>query len=98
MSIESIANELWALRERLEAQRSNPHEWPSKEEEYAADLDRYDRRMIKAAAMLGVPAPRPRHDGGFLLTTDERDHLEDQLAAAGLDLRSSEGAPHPGHG
>jgi hypothetical protein len=85
MSIETVATELRSLRVRLDAQRANTHTWLTKEEELAADLDRYDRRLLKAAAMLGV-APRPRPRGSFTLGDDDRRLLESRLAEAGLDV------------
>lgn len=54
MSIESLTAELRQLRARIDAQRGNTHAWPTKDEELAADLLRYDRRLLKAAAVLGV--------------------------------------------
>src|SRR4051794_35648284 len=57
MSIESVAMQLRTLRARIDAQTANQHSWPTKEEELAADIDRYDRRLLKAAAMLQVEAP-----------------------------------------
>lgn len=86
MSIESVASELRVLRARIEAQRGNTHQWPTKEEEQAADLDRLDRRMIKAAAMLGVETPPVHRAEAFLLRDEDRRLLEDRLVAAGLDL------------
>jgi flavin-dependent dehydrogenase len=81
--------ELKSLRARLDAQRSNTHTWPTKEEEHAADLDRYDRRLLKAAAMLGVEAPPARRHDGFLLSDDDRRVVEGRLADAGIDVRAS---------
>ncbi|HTJ75340.1 MAG TPA: hypothetical protein VL337_08235 [Acidimicrobiales bacterium] len=89
MSIENVAGELRSLRARLEAQRANTHYWPTKEEEHAADLDRYDRRMIKAAAMLGVEPPPVRRGAEFLFTDEDRRLLESRLIAAGLDVLAS---------
>ena len=88
MSIEDVATQLRVLRNRLDAQVANPHSWPTKEEEHAADLDRYDRRLIKAAAMLGVESPPTRRRESFLFTDDDRRQLEDRLADAGLDVRA----------
>lgn len=96
MSIESVAGELRILRSRIEAQRRNTHQWPTKEEEQAADLDRLDRRMIKAAAMLGVETPPVNRREPFLLSDDDRQLLEERLVSAGLDLvGSEEGSPSP---
>ena len=88
MSIESVADELRTLRRRIHAQRANQHSWPTKEEELAADLDRYDRRLIKAAAMLRVGAPTTRHRDQFLLTDGDRVQLEERLIGAGLDVHA----------
>ncbi len=86
MSIESVADELRTLRRRIDAQMANTHVWPSKEEELAADLDRYDRRLLKAAAMLQIEVPSGPGREGFLLTEDARLGLEQRLSEAGLDL------------
>jgi len=91
LGIESVAVELRSLRSRIDAQRANHHEWPSKEEELFADLDRYDRRLLKAAAMLSVDAPRPAHDRELLLSDDARQRLEHHLAGSGLDVRTPAG-------
>ena len=88
MGIESVAGELRTLRRRIDNQRANPHTWPTKEEELAADLDRYDRRLVKAAAMLQVDAPNSRRRDQFLLSEDGREVLEVRLADAGLDVRA----------
>jgi len=89
MGIENVAVELRSLRSRIDAQRANDHDWPTKEEELFADLDRYDRRLLKAAAMLSVDAPRPAHDRELLLSEDQRLGLEQHLADSGLDVRAS---------
>ena len=86
MSIESVAEELRVLRRRIDAQRANAHTWPTKEEELAADVDRYDRRLLKAAAMLQVKAPTGPGREEFLLTDEERVRLEQRLVEAGLDV------------
>jgi hypothetical protein len=91
MSIQTVASELRSLRARIDAQQDNPHSWPTKEEEQAADVDRYDRRLLKAAAMVGVEAPVPRRGDAFLLGDEERRLLEARLAGAGIDVR----APDP---
>lgn len=92
MSIESVAAELRTLRRRIDNQRSNQHSWPTKEEELAADVDRYDRRLIKAATMLQIPvdARTGRGREQFLLTDTERRSLEERLADAGLDVLASD--------
>ena len=88
MTIESVAAQLRPLRARIDAQQANSHTWPTKEEELAADVDRYDRRLLKAAAMLGVEAPAARHREQFLLSDDDRARLEQGLAEVGLDVRA----------
>jgi hypothetical protein len=88
MSIETVAVQLRTLRTRIENQKANQHSWPTKEEELAADIDRYDRRLIKAAAMLQVPAPASRRREQFLLSEHDRLVLEERLAEAGLDVRA----------
>lgn len=88
MSIQTVSLELKSLRARLDAQETNTHSWPTKEEEHAADVDRYDRRLLKAAAMLGIEAPRARRHDGFLLTDEDRRLVETRLAGAGVDVRA----------
>lgn len=88
MSIENVAAQLRTLRTRIESQKANQHSWPTKEEELAADIDRYDRRLIKAAAMLRVEAPASRRREQFLLSQDDRLELERRLAESGLDVRA----------
>ena len=92
MSIESVAAELRTLRRRIDNQQANQHSWPTKEEELAADFDRYDRRLLKAATMLQVQldARIGRGREQFLLSDTERTSLERRLADAGLDVRASD--------
>lgn len=89
MSIESVAMELRTLRRRIDAQQANQHTWPTKEEELTADIDRYDRRLIKAAAMLQVEAPAGRGREHSLLSDQDRARLEERLVYAGLDVREA---------
>ena len=86
MSIESVAAQLRTLRARIDAQKANQHSWPTKHEELAADIDRYDRRLLKAAAMLQVEAPASRRREPFLLSEQDREQVEKRLADAGLDV------------
>jgi len=88
MSIDSVAAELRPLRARIDSQRANRHTWPSKEEELEADCDRYDRRLLKAATMLGLEAPAGLGREQSVLTEDRRRQLEDRLAELGLDVRA----------
>ncbi len=91
MSIESVAEELRVLRRRIDAQRTNAHTWPTKEEELAMDVDRYDRRLLKAAAMLQVEAPRGAGREGAVLTDEERAALEQRLVDAGFEIGTGAG-------
>jgi len=93
MTIENVAGQLRTLRTRIDAQKTNQHSWPTKEEELAADIDRYDRRLLKAAAMLQVEAPATRRREQFLLSEQDRLKLERHLAAAGLDVRVEDSQP-----
>ena len=88
MGIENVADVLRSLRTRIDAQRANSHQWPTKDEELFADLDRYDRRLLKAAAMLRVDAPTPARGREVLFSDGERHALEERLAGSGLDVRS----------
>ena len=88
MTIENVATQLRTLRTRIDNQRANQHSWPTKEEELAADIDRYDRRLLKAAAMLQVEAPASRRREQFLLSEDDRLVRENRLAGSGLDVRA----------
>jgi len=90
VSLDNVAGELRSLRARIHAQRANCHQWPTKEEELFADLDRYDRRLLKAAAMLRVEAPQPARGAEMLLADQERHELEERLAGSGLDVRASD--------
>ncbi len=90
MSMEGVVHELRSLRRRIDAQHANAHTWPGKEEELAADLDRYDRRLVKAATMLRVEAPSGTGREGFLFLEDDRMQLEQRLVEAGLDVHATE--------
>ena len=92
MSIESVAAELRTLRRRIDNQQANQHSWPTKEEELAADYDRYDRRLLKAATMLQVQLDvrAGRGRGQYLLSDADRASLEGRLVDAGLDVRASD--------
>ena len=89
MTIERVAAQLRPLRARIDAQQANTHTWRTKEEELAADVDRYDRRLLKAAAMLGVEAPAARRREQFLLSDDDRAQLEQRLAEVGRNVRAT---------
>ena len=89
MPIESVTVELRTLRRRIDAQLANRHDWPAKEEALIADLDRYDRRLLKAAVMLRVKPPPKRRGEELLLNETERQQLEEDLRGAGLDVRDT---------
>lgn len=91
MTIENVADQLRTLRARIDAQQANQYSWPTKEEELAADIDRYDRRLLRAAAMLQVEPPATQRREEFLFTDSDRTLLEQRLADAGLDVRASAG-------
>lgn len=88
MSIESLTAELRQLRARIDAQRDNPHTWPTKEEELAADLLRYDRRLLKAAVMLRVGSSG-RARGCVQLSEADRLDLERSLDMCGFGVRQT---------
>ncbi|MDP9070906.1 MAG: hypothetical protein M3N68_06415, partial [Actinomycetota bacterium] len=62
--------------------------WPTKVAEWSADLDTYDETILALADMLQLPSPVPPGARPRLLAED-RALLEQDLAAAGVDLRSS---------
>ena len=85
--IERLSTELRSLRLRLIRYEQRERE------AWSADLEAYDRRLLDAAAMLEVASPllevaSPLPGPGFPLTAAERDGLEEQLAAAGLEVRT----------
>lgn len=86
MSIESLTDELRRLRARIDSQRDNPHTWPTKDEELAADLLRYDRRLVKAAAMLRIDS-NGRAKGGVQLSEADRLDIEHHLDMCGYRVR-----------
>ncbi len=84
----SLAARLQAQRRHLDSYEDKTTAWATKIEDWAADEVVYDRDLIAAGALLGVPPPRvgdrPR------LTPGERATMEERLAAAGLDVRGEE--------
>ncbi len=86
MSIESLTTELRRLRARIDSQRDNPHSWPTKDEELAADLLRYDRRLLKAAAMLRLHSSGGAR-GSAQLSDDDRRDIEQSLDISGYGVR-----------
>ena len=100
MSIESVAAELRTLRRRIDNQQANRHTWPTKEEELAADIDRYDRRLLKAATMLQieVDARAGRSRRQFLLGDAERARSARARSGQGPCRRSPGRSPSPSRG
>ena len=94
MSLASLAEELRSLRRRIDAQEANAHDWPTKEEEMIADLDRYDRRLIKAARMLRLSIPVGQGREAMLLREHDRAQFEKRLMDSGLDVRAPADAAH----
>lgn len=81
--IEQVGADLRERRRRLVA-----FEQPTRDE-WDADLLAYDAALAAAAAMLEVAAPTPAEEGRPL-THDQRRHLEEALAAAGLEVRTGD--------
>ena len=78
--IERLSADLRSLRLRLIRYEQRERE------AWSADLEAYDRRLLDAAAMLEVASRR--REPGLPLTAAERGALEEQLAEAGLDVRT----------
>ena len=88
--LEQLAAELRdASRQRDELMRS-AGTVPTLPEAVSAVMDRYDRLLLDAAAMLDVPIPDDARSplDPRLLTHPGRVALEEGLAAAGLDVRA----------
>ncbi|MEA2715880.1 MAG: hypothetical protein QOI99_197 [Actinomycetota bacterium] len=63
------------------------HYWPTKAEDWTADLGRYDRVLVTMAAMLGYPVPPPPPQGAQRrLSREERAAMQQLMAENGLDL------------
>ena len=86
MSIESLTADLRQLRARIDFQRETTHPWPTKDEELAADLLRYDRRLLKAADMLRVGSSSGAR-GCVQLSDADRLDLENSLEMCGYGVR-----------
>lgn len=78
--IERLSAELRSLRLRLIRYEQRARD------EWSADLEAYDGRLLDAAAMLEVAAPA--QENPLPLTAAERASLEENLAAAGLEVRT----------
>ena len=81
----SLTARLRAQRRHLDGYEDKTTAWPTKLEDWAADEVAYDRDLMAAGALLGVPPPRVGDRPH--LTPRERAAMEDRLAAAGLDVR-----------
>ena len=86
MSIESLTAELRQLRARIDSQRDNTHTWPTKEEELPTHQLCYDRRLLRAAAMLRVGSGAGAR-GSVQLSEDDRLDLEHSLDVCGYGVR-----------
>ncbi|HEV3400899.1 MAG TPA: hypothetical protein VG078_03675 [Acidimicrobiales bacterium] len=80
LPIERLSAELRSLRLRLIRYEQRARD------AWSADLEAYDRRLLDAAAMLDVAAPPP--ETPLPLTATDRASLEEDLAAAGLEVRT----------
>ncbi len=81
--IRGVAAELQMRRRRLNVYQSSQR-WPGKDTAWRFELVGYDRYLVVAAEMRGVPAPElPARS---TLTPEQRAALEDRLAIAGLDV------------
>ncbi len=78
--IERLSAELRSLRLRLIRYEQRARE------AWSADLEAYDRRLLDAAAMLEVAVPPA--ETPLPLTAADRASLEEDLAAAGLEVRT----------
>ena len=78
--IERLSADLRSLRLRLIRYEQRARD------AWSADLEAYDRRLLDAAAMLEVAAPPP--ETPLPLTAADRASLEEELAAAGLEVRT----------
>lgn len=85
-SIEHRTAELRKLRARIDSQRDNPHTWPTTEEELAADLLRYDRRLLKAVAVRRLGSGG-RGRGSAQLSEADRLEIEHRLDISGYSVR-----------
>ena len=68
------------------------HYWPTKAEDWTADLGRYDRVLVTMAAMLGFPVPpTPPQGAQRRLSREDRATMQAYVEDNGLDL----GRPAP---
>ncbi len=81
----SLALRLQAQRRHLDSYEDKTTAWPTKIEDWWADEVVYDRDLMAAGALLGVPPPRVGDRPH--LTPAERATMEERLAEAGLDVR-----------
>lgn len=84
-----LAADARALRRQLAEYRSTSETWPTKVADWTADLDAYDELLVTLAELVGIPSPVPEGARRRLLLED-RVRLEEQLAEAGLDVRSAD--------
>lgn len=77
---ERLTERLRDLRRRLDRPPGDPDVWE-------LDLYSYDESLVVAADLLDVEVPKGARDE---MSAEQRQAIEDRLAAAGLDVR---GAP-----
>lgn len=85
--VDALRDDIQARRRKLSASPGDGTPWPTAEEDTSAELYYYDMALVVAATVMGVPAPSPATGGRRRLTARQRNHLEERLAAAGLDVR-----------
>jgi hypothetical protein len=86
--LERLAAQLRKLHAEIESYGTTRW-WPTKAEEWVADLWRYDNAMVSAAGLLDIAVPpRPPQDAMRRLSPAERAELERLLAASGVDVTS----------
>lgn len=74
-----LAERLRSLRRRLDAPADDPDSWE-------LDLYSYDESLIVAADLLDVEVPKGARGE---MSAEQRQVVEDRLAAAGLDVRAA---------
>lgn len=77
-----LADRLRTLRRRLDAPPDS-----AEDDAWELDLYSYDESLIVAADLLDVDVPKGARDE---MSADQRQVLEERLAAAGLDVRGSD--------
>jgi hypothetical protein len=100
--LDQLSGDLRRRHARLETYgTTRGHWWPTKAEEWVADLWHYDEVLVAAAELLGIDTPpRPPDDALRRLSRPERAALERGLKQAGIDVAdhgpSEESGQEPG--